>query len=214
MVNFNRKPKDGTKRQFIIEEKDSPEDYPHIWGVNPSYIHVNNNIVIARIIGLGVLIIFYISSLFLLTSQLIISLISGTIILILFILVFHEQLFFFGSIGFFSFRRINVVDPFKNIIFGINKQSPSTILISNKKDLVHTALKLFRIEVIPENVHASITLFVKALSGYKNMVRFTYQVIQTPIYSQMYKGESLQTSIYFCVFYTVNGIPTHNRFEM
>ena len=214
MASFSRKPKDGTKRQFIIEEKDSPEENPHIWGVNPSYIHVNNIIVIARIIGLGVLIIFYISSLYLLTSQLIISLISGTIILILFILVFHEQLFFFGSIGFFSFRRINVVDPFKNIIFGINKQSPSTIIISNKKDLVHTALKLFRIEVIPENVHASITLFVKALSEYKNMVKFTYQVIQTPIYSQMYKGGSVRTNIYFCVFYTVNGVPTHKRFDM
>ncbi|KKL55313.1 hypothetical protein LCGC14_2256680, partial [marine sediment metagenome] len=215
MASYSKKQPGVTKRQFIIEEEGaSAEETAYIWRVNPSYRHVNNNIIIARIIGLGILIIFYISSLYLLSSQLITSLIVGMVILILFLLVFNDQIVFFKILGLFSFRKIKKIDPFKNVVFGISKHSPSTVLISNKKELVHTALKLFRIEVIPESVEASTYFFIKALSEYKNMIQFTFQVIQTPIYSQISKGGSLRTDIYFCVFYTVKGLPSNNKFDM
>ncbi|KKK84039.1 hypothetical protein LCGC14_2787350, partial [marine sediment metagenome] len=215
MANYNRKPRpvEGKKREVIIEEKGFQDDVQKIWGVNPSYKHVNNNITIARIVALGALIIFIISSLNILTSQLMISLLSGAIILALFLFVFYDNLFVLRNLGFFSFKRMSVVDPFKNILFLMRKESLSTIIISNKKDLVHTALKLFKIEVIPENVHASVNLFLKGLSAFKNMIKFTYQIIQTPVYSRISNGESFETSIYFCIFYTINGSLTRGKLD-
>ncbi|MFX1428299.1 MAG: hypothetical protein ACFFBE_17730, partial [Promethearchaeota archaeon] len=105
---------------------------------------------------------------------------------------------------------------FQDLIFLLDRETSSTIFISNKRELVHTGLNIFKIEVIPENIHASIDLFIKALSEYKNMVNFTYQVIQRPqlLKEKSNSMHSVQTSIYFCVYYSITGILSKNKFKL
>ena len=71
-------------------------------------------------------------------------------------------------------------------------------------------MSIFRIQVIPENVHANINQFVKALS--ETNVPYSYQVVQSPMfeltkkkkmnksqYSQLNSMGSFKTNIYLNV---------------
>jgi len=208
-------------REVVIEEKDgkpSPREVPKIWRVNPSYSHTNNAISVARIILLTVIGTFFIGATYLLSSSFIVSLSMGAIIILGFLLVFYDLIEVFTNM----FRSKMQLDPFENILSFWEKNNQSILFLTNKKDLVHNGVQIFRVAEIPENIHASINLFLKSLSEYKNMIQFTYQVVQTPRISvketedtnEVKTSPDRYTNIYFCVNYTLKAILTKNKFHL
>ncbi len=174
---------------------------------------------IARIIilsGLGTLLI---GATYLLGGSLPVSISIGVSIVIGFIIVFYDYIPRIIN----SFQSKIVINPFEDLLSFWEKNDQTTLFITNRKELVHTGLQIFRVEEIPENIHASLNLFVKSLSGYKNMVEFTYQVVQTP-YTYLTQSpeshnthvktmDSRSTNIYFCVYYTLKGFLTRNKIK-
>lgn len=213
----------GSVREILIEEKSgksSPKAVPKIWRVNPSYSHMYNSISIARIIIIVVIGTFFTGATYLMNWSLQVSISSGIGIVILFIFVFYN---YADSITHIFQNKIQF-DPFDNLISFWEKSEQSILFLTNKEDLIHNALQIFRVEEIPENIHASINLFLKSLSEYKNMISFTYQIVQTP-YTYLkqipdtnnYKintTEARHTSIYFCVNHSVKGRLTQNKVKL
>ncbi|MHA1987198.1 MAG: hypothetical protein ACW98D_11205, partial [Promethearchaeota archaeon] len=206
-------------RQVVIEErsgKPSPREVPKIWRVNPSYSHTNNSISIARIILLTALGTFFITATYVINLSLTVSISIGVLIIGGFIIVFYDV----GDLIKPTLHSKISINIFENFLSFWEKNDQSTIFLTNKKDLIHNGIQIFRIAEIPENIHASINLFLKSLSEYKNMIQFTYQVVQTPrIYvkgdaKQVKRSPDRNTSIYFCINYTANGILTRNKLKL
>ncbi|MFX1290974.1 MAG: hypothetical protein ACFFAG_08455 [Promethearchaeota archaeon] len=218
MVSFGKgsSPREQRIRQIEIDEKSSKKEVPRIWKINPSFKHINNLIIIARSIFLVVLVGFFMSAAYLITFDLSIMGGAGIVISTLFLFVFRDHFYLLRSLTSFSFKKAKLVNPFRDLLFLLEGETSSAVYISNKKDLMHTGLAIFRIKVIPENIHAPIDLFIKALSGYKNMVSFTYQIVQTPLFKkeQTEVGESIQTNIYFCIHCSVKGTLSRAKFRL
>lgn len=218
MASFgkNSSSEEGRKMQIVIDEKSSKKEIPRIWKINPSFKHINSAFTIARSIFFVVIVIFFMVSTYLITFDLSMAIGAGIVIITMFIFVFRDQIYFLNNLSSLSFKKAKKIYPFQDMLFLLDGETSSTVYISNKKDLVHTGLAIFRIKVIPENIHASLNLFIKALSEYKNMVSFTYQIIQIPLFKkdQNELAESVQTSIYFCVHCSVKGILSRNKFRI
>jgi len=206
-------------REVVIEEKSgtpSPREVPKIWQVNPSFSHTNNAISIVRIILLTAIGTFFIATTYIINLSLTVSISIGVVIIIGFILVFYDVWDVIKNL----FQSKISINLFENILSFWEKNDQSTIYLTNKKDLIHNGIQIFRVAEIPENIHASINLFLKSLSEYKNMIQFTYQVVQTPrIYvnddtRQVRRSPDRHTSIYFCVNYAVKGILTRNKLQL
>ncbi|MHA2131220.1 MAG: hypothetical protein ACW99L_14740, partial [Promethearchaeota archaeon] len=216
--NYGKKPEiEGrNEKKIILQQKKSSKDAAKIWTVNPSYKHVNSLVVNSRIVMMTIIFLLFVCTTYLLYSNFFLSLGIGTVILISFIVVFHDQFYIFQNQRPTLFRKSGEIRPFRDIIFFFEQNSPYTLFLSNRKDSVNTGIQIFRIDVIPENVHASTNLFIKALSEYKNMVNFTYQVIQNPLVQETSKKvlmTSRSTSIYFCVYFAEKGILSNSKFK-
>lgn len=192
------------ERQVLIEKKNTKE-VPRIWKANPSYKDTNMTLTITRIILLSTLSIFFVCTVYLLTSDISLGLGVGVSILTIFLLTFYDK----ASSLFSILQRTQHINPFKNIMFFMEHENSSTLYLSHSKDQKHTGLKIFKIKVIPENINANVDRFIKALSEYKNMVSFTYQIIQAPTLEK----DSIHTNIYFCVYHTLIGTLSPHRFR-
>ncbi|MFW9823118.1 MAG: hypothetical protein ACFFE4_09295, partial [Candidatus Thorarchaeota archaeon] len=138
------------------------------------------------------------------------SIIMGILITGMFIVIFYDYLPRCATL----FSNKTILNLFEHFIIFWEKKDQSTIFFTNKKDLIHNVVQIFRIEEIPENIHASLNLFLKSLSEYKNMISFTYQIVQTPnvyIKEDIKISEARNTNIYFCINYSVKGILTKNK---
>ena len=206
-----------------LEEEEGSEDTNYfIWKVNPSFKDIKSSIAIAKTIFIVSLLVFIISSIYMSTSNLTISMGVGIIILTLFIITFHDQFFSLSSIFSYSFRKFSSFDPFEKIIFWQEKDNPTIVYLSNKQDLTHVALRIFKIEILPENVHAAIDTFVRSLSEGSSLTPYSYQVVQNPYYVKrsMSKDiaigsqESIETFIYFSVYYMTKGILREDKREL
>ncbi|MFX1279976.1 MAG: hypothetical protein ACFFA3_11205 [Promethearchaeota archaeon] len=200
------------KRQIVTEKKvTSSKDVPRIWNVNPSYKDTNLTYMFMRIGILATLIIFFISMVYLSTHSFSIAIGVGSTMLSMFLLTFCHK----TSSLFSLFQRTRQVNPFEDILFFMEHEQGSTIYLTHTKDQKHTALKIFKIEVIPENVQANLNSFIKALSEYKNLIQFSYQIIQTPrIRNDTPLEESpILTSIYFCIYHACTGSLKPLRFR-
>jgi hypothetical protein len=187
----------SSERQVVVEKKSSSKDIPRIWEANPSYKDSNLSFAILRIVVLASLCLFYFCVVYITTLTFSLALGVGVFILVMFLLAFYDKV----SSLFSTFQRTHPINPFKDIVFFMEDENASTIYLTHTKDQKTTGIKIFKIEVIPENINANVNFFIKALSEYKNMISYTYQIIQTPT---LEKG-SIQTSIYFCVYHAVSG---------
>ncbi|MHA2036257.1 MAG: hypothetical protein ACW98X_07475 [Promethearchaeota archaeon] len=207
----------------MIEEKGgkaSPREIPNIWRVHPSYVHTNSTVSLFRIIILIGMATFLIMATYLLGVPLPYAIGIGSVIIGGFIVLFYGYINTITYI-FSSKAKINLFDK---LLTYWEKNDQTTLFIANTKDLVHTALQIFRIEEIPENIHASLNLFIKSLSEYKNMIKFTYQVVQTPTtYMTRTSGSgeievkdtgSRSTNIYFCVYFSLNGFISRHKIKV
>jgi len=212
------------KMDFRSKEDDKEKkDYLKIWKINPSFKDINNKISLIKTTSLLFLILLMIISTFILIQNLIISISTGIIFTLIFIFVFHEE--FFMSRNFFSFlnKKLMKFNPFKNLVFWYNDNERSTLFITNRKDLNNLTLNVFKVEVIPENVHSSMSQFLRTLSSKDIRISYTYQVVQKPFIeintetkdsvSSLNTLGSINTTILFTIFYDIKGILTRQKID-
>lgn len=208
-------------------EAEESKSYLDIWDLNPSYKDINLKFSIAKILFSVIILIFLSALSYLVTFNLYFSIGLSIIILLFFLLAFSDNFFSFKSFLSNIFHRYMTVNPFKNFAFWKLQEDPATILIINKKDSLSIAIRIFKVETLPENVHPTLNQFLKALN--KSKIPYTYQVVQTPILDfppssskdafhieltrnqKLNSIESFQTTIYFSVYHSINGVLTNYR---
>ena len=75
--------------------------------------------------------------------------------------------------------KLSEVKPFANMRFYMFNLDPATIIIHNAQDNLTIGTQIYRIETLPENVHANTNQFLSAMDYSK--IPYTYQVVQHPI---------------------------------
>jgi hypothetical protein len=212
----------GKNQSVVEEEKDSEDPNLFIWKVNPSLKDINNKESMKKTIPVVALVVFLISFTYLFTFNLLYSLGVGSIILLMFLISFHDQFFCLQSLFSYAFRKFISFNPFEKLSFWQEKEDRSILFITNRQDATHIGLRMFKIEVLPENVHAALQSFIRLLSEGSELTSYTYQVVQHPFYAKrsMSKDnavsslESMETFIYFSVYDQVKGILRENKREL
>ncbi len=206
-INIYNDEEENQEGRKVYLWQESKKSYLNIWYKIPSLKDINLRFVIIQALFLlGLMVLFY-YLIYLLYESLIHSLFITFILVISFLIIFRDNFFSF----YFSFRKFGKVYPFKNLDFWRTDKDPYTIIISNKKDLRHIGIRMFKIGIIAENVKPNLNNFMKSLSIVK--IPFSYQIIQTPIIK---KGSEkiIKTSIYFTISYYIDGFLNENRFDI
>ncbi len=212
------------KRKIIkTEEKEDLREDLNIWEANPSYKDISNNFSIVKVIVLLIITICIIVTMYLFTKHLIGSIGVGVISCIGFILVFHDEIYLLRYFFRFFSRNKVAFTPFEDMVFWHKNEDSSTLFMSNKKDLVHVALRIYQIQVIAENIHPAIVQFVKALASKNIRMSYSYQIVQKPVIHLFNKDTSRNnvlkslhsrgTTIYFSVFKEEKGILTNHKLD-
>jgi len=183
------------------EKQDKRDDFKMIWDIHPSYSDTNNIFTIFKAVFLVIIGIVFAVCIYLLSKNIYIALGSAILLIIIFSLIFRES--FFRLKGLFQFQSIK---PFKDIIFWTVSNDSETIYYTNKVDLLTVGLKIFRIEVVPETVHANINQFLRSLSAVKPTIPFSFQVIQ-----RRQESGTFPVTIYFSVFSSISGILSEQK---
>ena len=220
-TEFTQKKSRYKKNQRSEEESNDDKKYLNIWDVNPTFKDINIYYSIAKTIILLVISVLFIISLYLLTRDLAISLAAGIGFALVFLLVFHNEIFMLKKVFSFSFHKRTSFNPFGELVFWYDTNDPFTICISNKNDLTHSVIRIFKVDVIPENVHSSIRQFVKALSSKNIKLSYSYQIVQKPLIKSFQRDtssnaklnytEPVFSTIYFSVYYNTKGVLTEYK---
>lgn len=214
MVESNK----ANKKYEMIPSDDVEEstNYLDIWEVNPSYKDINSKISLSKSLSLMILLFFLSFSTYLITFNFNIAVGLSIFTLVFFIIAFSENFFSFKNLWFLFTRGLIPFQPLKNIEFWSIQEDPATILMINKKDSFCIATRIFKVEILPENVSPTLNQFIKALN--KAKIQYTYQVVQNPMLKvstnsekNKIQTESFQTSIYFSVYSSTYGILTNFR---
>ncbi|MFX0021532.1 MAG: hypothetical protein ACFE9S_04350 [Candidatus Hermodarchaeota archaeon] len=222
---INNLDKDNNRNKYtVIEETEEKKKYLRIWSTNPSFKDTNNSLSLLKTTFLLILSLFIIISMYILSQQLIISIISGLLCGILFIVVFYDEIYTLKYLIPFTFRNKVSFNPFEDIVFWYNKKDSATLYLTNRRDSIHMAIRIFQITVIPENVHSAIHQFIKALSSKNLRLSYSYQIVQKPIISTFQENKSKEIAmssldsreamIYFSIFYDTNGLLTNHKLDL
>ncbi|MGB5911344.1 MAG: hypothetical protein WBH31_09145 [Promethearchaeia archaeon] len=206
---LKNKKNDKKYNESRFEDEGDNSDYLDIWTVNPFYKDINTKKLRAKIGFFAILI--------LATSFLILSLFSKINYLIgaiafLLVLLFYENIFNFFNNLFTSVQGLKWINPYKDLIFWTN--DPETLVMVNKKNSLVFAIQIFEVKTLPENVHPTLNHFLKALNNAN--IKYSYQVVQTPLMYQKLKIKKIsnnETSIYFSVFDQRKGILTKSKID-
>ncbi|MHA1894659.1 MAG: hypothetical protein ACTSX4_09170 [Candidatus Helarchaeota archaeon] len=186
----------------IVDDK----KYLDIWTLNPKYIE--------RKIKKFPLIFYSCLTVFIIVSSLILGI---SVVRTIFFLIFSALPLFQDFILKYSkFRKNSVkgqvkLDPFEDLEFYTYGKNRETLIINNLKELRMSATRLFKIEILPENIQPNINKFIKGIS--KEIIQFSYQVVQSPIKKSKYQSsdyslENFATSLIFAIFREKKGILT------
>lgn len=189
------------------------KEYLDVWQINPSYKDITRKHSIIKTGFLFFLGFFYFISIYIISRKMGISIISAGLIIIIFILIFHEK--FFSLKFLFQFRNLKL---FSGFLFWQCDDDPSIVFYTNYKDLITIGLRIFSIQVVPENIHANLNQFIKALGHTK--VPFTYQITQKPLFDSfkpenrhcnINSSKSYEIKIYFAIYYDIEGNISYNK---
>lgn len=207
------------KNATIDEDSSTRLDLLDIWRVNPAYRDINlkrSQIRAAFVIIISTL-LFYLS--YLSFNNLYLA--SGITVFFIIGFAFEHLLGVYRIIS-EAIQEVVQVDPYENLRIVKLAEDPTSILIINKKTATNLIVRIFQIEVLPENVHPTLNQFLKALSS--SQLEYSYQIVQKPMinlmkndisdekgleldsYQIINSSESFQTSIFFSVFHQINGI--------
>ncbi|MBA7676481.1 hypothetical protein ES703_84723 [subsurface metagenome] len=210
-------------------DKDAEDTYDplDIWRVNPAYKDISSALSNIKMIFLLSLILFLTISTYVLTYNLLIAFIFTLILVSLFLTAFHKEFYYFECGFKHILSNFNELKPFENFKFYMIEDDPATVLIINKKDMLTIATRIFKVEVLAENIHPTIIQFLYALDQSKTP--YSYQVVQKPIIKS---GERLapdkaknlklreltsksidsyETNIFFSVYHVEKGILTSRK---
>jgi len=228
----NDKSKEPSKDDEDISEnglkfllKDSGKGgYLDIWDDNPTFRDILSTPSLIKSFTLIALELFFMVFTYTLTLDLIISIGIAFFALIFFIVAFYDKFFSLKHFVRYNFSKFSRIEPFENTTFWNLTDDPSMMLIVNKENLINVALRVFKIEVIAENVQPNLNHFLKSLND-KN-IEYTYQIVQKPridisnhnnieknlerIYEHK-SIKSLRTQIYFSIYYDVKGILNNSK---
>ncbi len=209
-----------SKKSYKAEIEDETEDnraFLNIWNTNPSFKDISNKLSVIKAVFLIVITILMVLTLYILYQNILVATILGLVCTFFFLIVFHEEFFILQKL---IVRNQVSFNPFSDYVFWYDKNKPITLFISNRKDLSHIGIRIFKVDVIPENVHSAINNFVKALSSKNVRLSYSYQIVQKPVINLSNKPtshgnsiESISVAIYFSVFYNVTGILTNYKIE-
>ena len=195
-------------------------DYLDIWERNPSYRDVNANLLNGKMIVIVILnFIVFITLLFKFSD---VSL-AISITLFLWSGFFIDKIMDFPQKLRNAFRSAKIVNPFESIEFYSWNNFPETLFIYNKQLSLSIALRIYKIEILPENVQPTLNQFLKALMD--SNIKFSYHVLQKPSinveyikqklknsteqklnsFSQQHSNYPSETSIYFTVSHHLKG---------
>ncbi|MFW9878298.1 MAG: hypothetical protein ACFFG0_34890, partial [Candidatus Thorarchaeota archaeon] len=162
-----------------LDDSEESTNYLDIWRENPAYKDVSGTMSNVKLISLMVILFFIVYSAFLLTSNLYIFFGISGFLVILFIVTFNNNIYSLEQAYTYLFRNFAEIRPFDNFGFYMLEEDPATLLIINKKDMVTMATRIYRVEVLAENIKPTINQFLYALDESK--IPYTYQVVQKPI---------------------------------
>lgn len=211
---------DCTKKNLVIEmypkysdylknegEDGNSANYLDIWNINPFHSEISIRNIVGKILFLAVII--GLGSIFVLVLFSKVNYLVMTVSLPM-MLLFSENIYkVYYNIG-MNGGKVKELNPFKNLLFWMNDSE--TLLIVNKKCSLVLAVRIFKLTILPEFVHPTLNHFFKAL--YNAHIKFSYQVIQTPLIDQKKRIENtrnIKTTIYFSVFEAFEGFITKNR---
>ena len=203
----------------LDEDSNARLDLLDIWRVNPAYrdIDLKRSQLRSAFVLIISALLFYFS--YLKFNNLYLT--CGIIIFFIVGFAFEQLLSLYRNVS-KAFYEIVQVDPFEDFEICKLDEDPASILILNKKTATNLITRIFQIEILPENVNPTLNQFLKALSSAQ--LEYSYQVVQKPTinlmkneikddnsskfdsYQIVNSSESFQTSIYFSVFYRINGI--------
>lgn len=187
----------------ITATDDREKEFLKIWKVNPSYKDIDRKETLLKTGSMVLLGFSYFSLILYATINFALSISLVVVLIITHIFIFHKS--FFSLKHLFKFGSI---EPFQELVFWQPEYDTSLLFFTNYKDLITTGMRIFRITVIPENVHANLNRFIKGLHAVK--VPYSYQVIQKPLQIAINsktgaQNSSFETMIYFSTFYCVKG---------
>ncbi len=178
--NKNISPEDVMK--FLLEANKPGSEY-HLWDVNPSYRNLNVFIIMLRFFVASIMVF---SFLFFLGNLLIpfyLYLFYALFMILFFLFVFSAEWFSLRNLFRRIFNKKIECWPFEDLVFWKVKSHDEMIFFSNKRELTHVGMGVFRTEILPENVSASFISLLRALAGKAARIPFTYQVVQVPRYA-------------------------------
>lgn len=190
------------------KKEEGDKAYLDVWKVNPSYKDVNARETVLKATSLVVIGLLFFTSILYATYNLALSIGIAGIVSISFVIAFQKS--FFSLRHLFDFRSF---DPLGDFVFWQTKYDKSVLFYTNRKELSTTGVRIFRLNVLPENVHANLNRFYKGLHALK--VPFSYQIIQRPLQASNNRGGSesstFETVIYFSTFYKIQGRITDSK---
>ena len=211
----------------LFEDKKDSYNPLDIWRVNPTSKDISMNLFKVKIIFLAVILLFFTITTLFLTHNALITLISAIFIVILFLTAFHNEIYSLEHGFKLIFHKFSEIKPYENIKFYMLEGDPATVIIINKKDMLTIATRIFKVEILAENVNPNMDQFLYALDQSKTP--YSYQVVQKPIIKfadnlsqdkvpalKLRDGNSqgidtYQTHIYFSVYHVEKGILTKRK---
>ena len=183
MFVSNNRSKDVGYKNYNSDENEKKSgkssvnyDLLDIWRVNPSYRDIDLK---AFTIKGSVSVILFLAvsiSLYFLTANIYLTV---SLLFPLFFIYFFDQGKRFLNKVFNLFNEAFYVNPFGDLGFFVIKDEPSTLLLINKKVSSTVALRVFKVEVLPENLQPTLNQFLKSLND--SQLSFSYQVSHKPI---------------------------------
>ena len=220
MIGLNDTHMENDSQKWVRKERKGGNktpltNYLNIWANSPSFKDINSALVTIKTIFMIAILMFFSISSYFLSKNLRLSIGISMITSCGFFIAFHDEFFFFRHVFSFYFRRFTTFNPFKDLRFWRLKEDASSIFIINSKDLINTGMRIFKVRVIAENVHPVLSQFVKALNS--TQIPYSFQIVQNPLIGSLTRNQklnsvnSLESSIYFSVFYSNKGILNHSK---
>ncbi len=207
------------------KESESKDKFLDIWNNNPSYKDINTKLASTRTIFLVIIITFIALTSYLIYLDLRVSITLCLISLIFFLIILKNNIYSLENFLTFKFRKFSKINPFEKLIFWQSKNDLTTLFYCNKNDLTNVALKIFKLEILAENVSPNLNNFIKSMSITK--IPYSYQVIQSPFikyfketnykedsHKHMNLSHTIKTDIYFTIFFSLNGILNKGKFNI
>ena len=199
----------SSKNKTHEETGEDSHQYLDLWPINPEFRDVNRK---SQAIKLGSLVIILgvmFFHLILLSFSFITILEIALFSIFLFLFAFRERIF--SLQGLLSLRQFN---PFEGFLFWRIKEDSNSVYYTRPADLLTVGVRIFRMEILPENVTASVKHFVRAAAS--NFHSLNYQVVHQPMSTSLLernspKQQSHRTFIYFTVTKKFTGLITISK---